>query len=70
MGPLCELQSNGAATDVLSNCNSVLSAYEAALTAPDPSCGADTSTNSFTWTPDDSTPDLVYYQVCFLYSGT
>ena len=62
VGPLCEYRSNVVAEDIADNCNSLLCHYEAALTPPD--CTASDGTNSFTWTPDESTPDVVYYQVC------
>ena len=64
VGPLCQFMSTTAASDLLSDCSSTLADYEAALTAPDPACGADSTTNIVTWTPNNTTPDLVYYQVC------
>ena len=45
------------------DCNSVLSDYEQLLTPPDPTCGDNTNTNVFSWTPDENTPNTVYYQV-------
>jgi hypothetical protein len=60
VGPLCEYRSNVQAEDIADNCNSLLCHYEAALTPPD--CTASDGNNSFTWTPDESTPDVVYYQ--------
>ena len=65
VGPLCEYGSNVNAEDIANNCTSLLCHYESALTPPD--CSVTISTNgnnSFTWTPDESTPDVVYYQVC------
>ena len=64
MGPLCEYQSTATAIAAQEDCNSPLSAYEAGLAPPASNCGAGVTTNVFTWTPDDDTPDLVYYQVC------
>ena len=64
VGPLCEYKSTPAASDLLSDCSSTLADYEAVLTAPDPACGADSTTNIIIWTPNNSTADLVYYQVC------
>ena len=64
VGPLCEYMSNVAAQTVLEDCTASLSQYEQLLTPPETNCGSNTTTNSFTWTPDDDTPDLVYYQVC------
>ena len=62
VGPLCEYRSNVEAEDIADNCTSLLCHYEAALTPPN--CTTSDGTNSFTWTPDESTPDVVYYQVC------
>ena len=64
MGPLCEYKSGVAAQMVLEDCTASLSEYEQLLTPPETNCGSGATTNSFTWTPDDDTPDLVYYQVC------
>ena len=64
VGPLCTYETNIVAEVVLSECDSDLRQYEAVLTPPASDCGSGTSTNVFTWTPDENTPDLVYYQVC------
>ena len=62
MGTLCEYDSNIMAEALEDNCASQLCHYEAALTPPDCDESA-TTANYFTWTPNDTTPDLVYYQV-------
>ena len=63
VGPLCRYTSTPASEAVLGDCQSELGDYQAILVGPESSCGQGTLTNTFTWTPDSDTPDLVYYQV-------
>ena len=52
------------AEDILLDCGSSRCDYEEALMqCKDPDTGTN-PTNIVTWTPDSSTPGLVYYQVC------
>ena len=67
VGPLCDYTSTPASHAVLTDCQSQLSDYKATLVSPAPDCGQGTLTNTFTWTPDKDTPDLVYYQVCLCF---
>jgi hypothetical protein len=62
VGPLCGYTSTPASEEVLGDCQSELDDYQAILVAPAPTCGRGTLTNTFTWTPDKDTPDIVYYQ--------
>ena len=63
VGPLCEYSTNPEASAMAMDCSSVLSDYEKLLTPPDPSCGDNANNNMFTWTPDENTPNTVFYQV-------
>ena len=63
VGPLCAYTSTAASQQVLEDCRSNLTDYETNLVPPAAGCGQGTLTNTFTWTPDEDTPDLVYYQV-------
>ena len=53
------LDESEAATRVRTTCGS-LEEYQDELTM---TCGS-TSPGKLVWTPDDDTPDVVYYQVC------
>jgi hypothetical protein len=67
VGPLCESTSTPEADALADICEALLCNYEEALAPPSPGCKnslADGSDNTFTWTPDDDTPDVVFYQ-CF-----
>ena len=64
VGPLCGYTNTPASDEVLGDCQSEMDDYLAILVAPASTCGQGTLTNTFTWTPDKDTPDLVYYQVC------
>ena len=66
VGPLCESTSTPEADALADICEALLCNYEEALAPPSPGCKnslADGSDNTFTWTPDDDTPDVVFYQV-------
>ena len=59
VGRYCELKENAAATEFLIETCGTREQYEANL---DVDCMAG-EPGMFTWIPDDSTPNLVYYQV-------
>jgi hypothetical protein len=67
VGPLCESTSTPAAEALSGLCDALLCNYEEALAPPSPGCKdslTDGRDNTFTWTPDDNTSDVVFYQ-CF-----
>ena len=60
-GSYCEHVETDESGAVATNCSSSLEDYLNTLTV---SCEGDESEAAIlTWTPDDNTPDLVYYQV-------
>ena len=60
-GRHCQHLETSSSGDVATNCSSRLDDYLNTLTV---SCQGDESEAAIlTWTPDDNTPDLVYYQV-------
>jgi hypothetical protein len=66
VGPLCESTSTPAAEALSGLCDALLCNYEEALAPPSPGCKdslTDGRDNTFTWTPDDNTSDVVFYQV-------
>ena len=67
VGPLCQSNDSAASLAILTNCTATLIDYERALTTPDSTCGASATSNRFEWTPNDTTPDVLYYQVGVVY---
>ena len=59
VGRLCQSEETNAATTARESCMDE-SAYFSALTSPSCSSG---EPGKLVWTPDDSVPDTVYYQV-------
>ncbi|XP_064398586.1 protein Skeletor, isoforms B/C-like [Halichondria panicea] len=59
IGPYCEYKDSGASMIALDNCGSFQD-YLGGLNKE--ACRTDDPPGVFTWTPDESTPDLVYYQ--------
>lgn len=62
MGRLCERQESPEATRIRETCGSSKSAYEEALSRSSLTC-APGEPGILRWTPDESTPDTVFYQV-------
>ena len=62
VGRLCELRETAAATNTREGCGDL----EDYLRQLETECEEDGSPGVFTWTPDDSTPDIVYYQVIII----
>ena len=60
VGPYCEYKESGASISARENCRSFDQYLDSLLEQP---CRSDDPPGVFTWTPDDSTPDTVYYQV-------
>ena len=61
VGRLCELSESQEARTIREACGSFTS-YEAALMETGLTC-ASGEAGVLTWTPDENTPDVVYYQV-------
>ncbi len=61
VGPYCEIKESGGAINALENCGS-FNEYLAGLNKE--ACKSGDSPGVFSWTPDETTPDIVYYQVC------
>ena len=61
VGRLCERAESAAASNIRDTCGS-MEQYIAEIRKEEPVC-ADGEPGTFTWTPDDNTPDVVYYQV-------
>ena len=63
VGPFCEYIQTSAASDALSNCGSFQEYLNGLSRASCPPLSSPNFEASFTWTPDDTTPDNLYYQV-------
>ena len=61
VGRLCERSESAEATNIRETCGSMES-YMAELRMEEPEC-ASGAAGTFTWMPDEDTPDIVYYQV-------
>ena len=59
VGPLCELSETGESESIRQTCKS----YEEYISSLNSTCQAG-EPGRLIWTPDDDTPNLVYYQVC------
>ncbi len=60
VGPYCEIYQTPAAGDILNTCGPQDKYMENLAKRP---CTSEGSPGYFTWTPDDTTPNTVYYQV-------
>ena len=60
VGPYCEYKESGESVSARENCRSFDQYLGSLLKQP---CRSDDPPGVFTWTPDDTTPDTVYYQV-------
>ena len=58
VGPLCEKSETGASESIRQRCES----YDDYINSLTSACQTG-EPGKLIWTPDDSTPDLVYYQV-------
>ncbi len=61
-GRLCEYTESQTASTIRETCNNGVEDYLREVTSEEPTCETGTSA-SFTWTPDENTPNEVYYQV-------
>ena len=59
VGALCEYSESGASENIRQTCGS----YADYITSLSRTCQPG-QPGRLVWTPDDTTPDLVYYQVC------
>lgn len=65
VGPYCEYRETQAAQTALSDCGTFQEYLDGLSreTCPTPSITNITRAASFIWTPDDTTPNTIYYQV-------
>ena len=62
MGRLCLLNESQEARNIRETCGT-FDEYMSEVVSQEPPCASGTS-GIVTWTPDETTPNLVYYQVC------
>ena len=67
VGSYCEYMESGSARTALNDCGTFQEYLDGLTRSGCPPLDSDNFTSGFTWTPDETTPNTVYYQVYYIY---